>query len=103
MSILRRLRSRNFSVLTSFVAVSATHAVESESFAAAAGRFRFRSEIKLDRLPSIAALRLQTETGRRFVPAVHHAILTTRIARHAVNHAVFLPLHLLQQFGVARI
>src|SRR5258708_7044180 len=103
LSILRRLRGLGFGVLTGFVTVSTTHAVESESFAAPPCRFWFRSEIKLDRLPGIAAFRLQTQAGRRFIPAVHHAILATRIARHAVNHAVFLPLHLLQQFGVARI
>src|SRR5207244_6337848 len=102
-STLRRLRGLGFGVLTSFVTVSATHTIESDSFTATSRRFRFRSEIKLDRLPSIAALRLQTEAGRRFIPAVHHAILATRVARHAVNHAVFLPLHFLQQFGLARI
>src|SRR5207244_11630916 len=92
-----------FGILTGFVTVSASYTLESDSFTATSRRFWFRSEIKLDRLPSIAALRLQTEAGRRFIPAVHHAILATRVARHAVNHAVFLPLHFLQQFGLARI
>src|SRR5438132_272539 len=96
MSILRRLRGFGFGVLAGFVAVSATHAVERDRFTATSGRFRFRSEIKLDCFPSVAALRLQTETGRRFVAAMHHAIFTTRIARYAVNHAVLLPLDLLQ-------
>src|SRR5260370_428122 len=103
MSILRRLRGVDFRVLAGLVAVSTAHAVESERFAAASGRFRFWSEIKLDRLPSVAALRLQTEARRRFISAVHHAILATRIARHTIDYAVLLPLHLLQQFGVARI
>src|SRR6266571_4921332 len=95
LSILRRLRGLGFGVLTGFVTVSTTHAVESESFAATAGRFRFRSEIKFDRLPSIAVLRLQTEARRRFISAMHHAVFATRIARDAVNHAVFLPLDFL--------
>src|SRR5260370_24741878 len=101
LSILRRLRGLGFGVLTGFVTVSTTHAVESESFAAPPCRFWFRSEIELDRLPGIAAFRLQTQARRLFIPALHHAILATRIARHAFNNAVFIPIHLLQHFIAA--
>src|SRR5207249_1952302 len=94
---------RFLSVFTGEMSVPDRDAIEGNGLAAASSRFRFRSEIKLYRLPGIAGLRLQTETRGRLITAVHHAIFATRIARHAVNHSVFLPLHLLQQFGVARI
>src|SRR5262249_19890788 len=102
MSILRRLR-RFLGVLSREVPVADTDAVESESFAAATGCFWFRPEIKLDRLPSVAAFRLQSERSGRFVAAMHHAIFTTRIARDAVDDAVFVPLNFFEQLGVARI
>src|SRR5207302_3393434 len=103
MSILRGLGGIDFGMLASFVAVAGSYAVEGESLAAASRRFRFRSEIKSNVLPRVAALRLQTETGGRLIPTVHHAILATRIARHPVNYAVFFPFHFLEQFGVARV
>ena len=81
----------NFCAFAGQVAVAGGHAVEGEHFAAAAGRFRFRAEIKLDRFPGVAALRLQPQTRRRLVTAMHHAVFATRIARDAVHDAVFVP------------
>src|SRR5438270_14099651 len=102
MSTLRSL-GRFLSVFAGEVSVPDRDAIEGNSFAAAPGRFRFRSIIKFDRLPGIAALRLQTETGGWFVAAVHHAVFATRITRDAVDHAVFFPLNFFEQLGVARI
>src|SRR5581483_509120 len=79
------------------------HAVKDHGFTATAGCAWPCSEIKLDRLPGIAALRLQTETGSRLVAAVGHAILATRIPGHPVDHTVLAPVDILEQFGVAVI
>src|ERR1700738_2561531 len=102
MSILRSL-SLFLSVFSGEMSVPDRDAIEGNGLAAASGRFRFRSEIEFNVLPSVATLGLQTETRRRLVSTMHHAILTAGIARFAINHAVFFPLHLIQQFGVARI
>src|SRR5437870_4766344 len=85
------------------MAVSATHAVESENFAAFASRFRFRPEIELDGLPSVAALGLQTEARGRFVTTMHHAVFAPTVARDSIDDTVFVPLHFLEQLGVARV
>src|SRR5438876_9486016 len=91
MSILRGSRSR-LCLLSANVPVAAAHAIEHNRFTAPAGRPRFRPEIKLYRLPSIATLRLQAGTRSWLVTAVHHAILPAAIAWIASYHAVSVAL-----------
>src|SRR2546423_15649265 len=102
MSILRRLR-RFLSVFAREMPVADRDAIEGDGFAAAAGRLWLGAEVKSDRLPGVAALSLQTEARGRLVAAMDHAIFATRIARDAVNHAVFVPFHFLEQLLVARV
>src|SRR4030095_15113116 len=85
------------------MSVPGTHAVICENFAATAGRFRFRPKIELDRFPSVAALRLQTQSCSWLITAMHHAVFTTTVARHAIDDAVSVPLCLFEQFRVSRI
>src|SRR4030095_6958216 len=85
------------------MSVSRTDTVERRNFIAAAGRFRFCAEVKLHGFPSIASLRLQTEARRWLITAMDHAILAATVFRDAILDSVFLPLHLFEQFRVARI
>src|SRR5437870_7243157 len=50
------------------VPIAAAHAVKHNRFAAPAGRLRFRPEIELNRLPSIAVLRLRPGLACCFLP-----------------------------------
>src|SRR5205823_2941631 len=111
MSILQRrpndvdLRSlgRFLSVFPGEMSVPNRDAIEGNGLAAASSRFRFWSEIKFNRLPGIAPLRLQPEARGRLVAAVDHAILATRIARDTIDDSVFFPLHFFEQLGIARV
>src|SRR6266567_1493804 len=105
MSILRGARcgAVRLSGFPRDMSVAAAYTVKHNRFAAPAGRLRFRPEIELNRLPSIAVLRLKAEAGCWLVTAMHHAILATAIARDAVYHAVPVPLGFLEQFRVARV
>ena len=103
MSILGGLFGGRFGLglLSRNVTVAGTHAIECDRFAAASGCLWPRAEIKFHSLPSVARLSVQTETGRRLVAAVGHAILATRISRHAVHDAVFVPIDAREQLGIA--
>src|SRR2546425_7744897 len=83
--------------------VSGADAVKHDDFAAVALRFRSRTEIKFDVLPSVTALRLQAESRGRFVAAMDHAVFAAAVAGDPVYHAVAVPLYLLQQLGVAGV
>src|SRR2546430_4852358 len=85
------------------MSIAGTDSIEGERLAATAARLRFWPEIKFDRLPCVAALRLQTETRGRLVAAMDHAIFATGIARDSIDHAIFFPFHFLKQLGVARV
>src|SRR3954462_4820912 len=102
MSILRRLR-RFLSVFAREMSVADGDAIEGNGFAAAPGRLWLGAEVEFDRFPAVARLRLQTETRSRFVAAMHHAIFATRVARDAIDHAIFFPLRFLKQFRIARV
>src|SRR6476620_1747082 len=80
--------------------VARTHAVIRGDLVAASAALRPWPEIKSYRFPSVSAFCLQAEAGGRFIAAVGHAILAARIARHATDDAVFVPLHFLQHLGV---
>src|SRR2546428_12491276 len=105
MSVLRgaRCSAVRLSRLPRDMSVAAAYTVKHNRFAAPAGRLRFRPEIELDRLPSIARLRLKAKAGSWLVAAVHHAILATAVTRDAVHHPVSVPLRFLEQFRVARV
>src|SRR5947208_12785414 len=83
--------------------VSAADAVEHDDFAAVAFCLRSRSEIELDVFPGIAALRLQAQGSGRLVSTMDHAIFAAAVPRDAVHDPIFLPLHFLEQFRVARV
>src|SRR5438874_7422412 len=102
MSVLRRLCSW-FCPLAGDMTVSRTYTIKSEHLTATASRFGLRTEVEFDRFPSVAALRLQSQRRRRFVAAMHHAILTAAIACNAIHHAVSVPLGLLEQLCIARV
>src|SRR5437870_5500491 len=85
------------------MSVTGSHSVKSENFAATPGRLRLRTEIESNCFPRVPALRLQPQGCRRFITAVHHAILAAAITRHSVHDAVPLPLGFLQQFRIARV
>src|SRR5439155_11584075 len=105
MSILRGVRCSAV-LLSGFpreMPVAAADAVKHNCFAASAGGLWLPPEIKLNRLPSIATLRLQAKAGGRLVTAVHHAILATAVACDALHDAVSVPFRFLEQFRVARV
>ena len=60
-------------------------------------------EVVADVLPVVAALVVGAERAAGIVAAVDHAVLAARVARDAVHHAVFVPVHLVQHFLVARV
>src|SRR5438045_8983298 len=105
MSILRGVRCSavRLSGLPGDMPVAAAHTVKHNRLAAPARRLRFCPEIEPNRLPSIAALRLEPEAGSGLVTAVHHAILATAVACDAVHDAVFVPLGFLLHLRVARV
>src|SRR6266545_2364035 len=70
------------------VSVTRAHAIEGENFAATARRLRFRAEIELDRFPRVSSLCLQPQRRSRLVTAMHHAVLTSAIARDSVDDAI---------------
>src|ERR1044071_9885675 len=88
---LRSLRC-NFRAFSGQVAITGTYAVKGENFAATAQGFRFRAEIELDRFPSVASPRLQSQCRCRFVTAVHHAIFAATIARDSLHDPILVPL-----------
>src|SRR5881397_3555261 len=94
MSILRGVRCSavRLSGLPRNMPVAAAHAVKHNRLAAPPGRLRFRPKIEPNRLPSIAALRLEPEAGSWLVAAVHHAILATAVACDAIHNAISVPL-----------
>src|SRR2546422_8349853 len=94
---------REFGFLAGQVSIARTDAVKNSNLISLARCLRSGTKIKTDVLPRIAALRLEAETGRWLIAAMHHAVLTAHIPGHAVDHAVFLPLHFLQQLGVTGI
>src|SRR5678816_2371241 len=70
------------------------------SFCRGRDRSGLPSEIVAKILPVIPGLIVRPESAAGIVSTVDHAVLATRITRHAVHHAVFVPRHLLEQFGV---
>src|SRR6266446_3446285 len=70
--------------------------VEGLNVAAFIVGFRFGSEIVFEILPVIAAFEVGAQGAAGIITAMHHAIFATRIARHAINHAVFVPIYLIQ-------
>src|SRR3977135_1407544 len=80
--------------------VARANAVISCDLIAPTRAFRSGSEIKLQRLPSVASFGVDTESPGWFVAAVGHAIFTTRIASHPIHHSVLVPIHFLQQLSV---
>src|SRR5437016_6054796 len=101
-SILRCLRGQ-LRASARCVPVSATDAVEHESFAPVSGRSRSYPEIEFDVFPCVAPLRLQPKRGGRLIAAMHHAVFATVVASDAVDDTIFVPLRFLQQFRVARV
>src|SRR5215217_1643657 len=85
-----------FCTLPGKMSVPGAHAVEGENLAATARRFRFRTEIELDRFPRVSSLCLQPQRRCRLITAMHHTVLASAIARHAVDDAILFPFGLLQ-------
>src|SRR4026207_110810 len=83
--------------------VARTHAIVGGDFVAPSAVLWFWPEIKPYRFPRVSAFCLQTEAGGWFITAVGHAILATGIACHAIDHAVFVPIHFLQHLGVSLV
>src|ERR1044071_7482758 len=83
--------------------VTRTYAIVGNDFVAAPAALRPWPKIKPYRFPSVSAFCLQAEAGGWFITAVGHAILATRIACHAIDHAVFVPIHFLQHLGVSLV
>src|SRR5215467_13119704 len=102
MSMLRGSRS-SFGSLSAKMPIATAHTVEYHRFTTAAGWFRFRPEIELNCLPSIATLRLQAKTGGWLVTAVDHTILAAAVPRDAVHHPVSVPLGFVEQLRIARV
>src|SRR6266850_7705515 len=90
---IRSLRSFgcDFCAFSSQVPITRAHAIEGENLAATARRFRFRAEIELDRFPRVSSLCLQSQRRSRLVTAMHHAVLTSAVARYAVDDAIAVP------------
>ena len=65
-----------------------------------AERFRTSPEVIFEILPIVATVGAGAERGAGIVAAVDHAILTARVAGHAINDAVFCPIHLCEHFLV---
>src|SRR5690349_9205317 len=99
-SILRCL-GRNLGALAREMTVTRGNTVICQHFVTASGWLGTRTEIELYRLPGIAGLSLQPKARRGLIPAMGHAVFATRIACDTVNHAIFLPIHIGEQFGVA--
>src|ERR1700745_2850711 len=83
--------------------VTRTHAIVGNDFVAAPTALRPWPKIKPQRFPSVSAFCLEAEAGGWFITAVGHAIFAARIASHAIDHAVFVPIHFLQHLGVGFI
>src|SRR6476659_6257119 len=83
--------------------ISRADTVVGEHFIAASSRLRLRTEIELDRFPSIAALSLQAERCSGLVAAMHHAIFAPAVARDPIDDSVAIPVCLFQQLRVARV
>src|SRR5258705_7865218 len=82
--------------------ISRADTVVGEHFIAASSRLRLRTEIELDRFPSVAALSLQAQRCSGLVAAMHHAILAPAIACDTIDDSVSIPVGLFQQLRVGR-
>src|SRR5882724_10370729 len=91
---------RDFRALSSQMPVARSHAVIDCDFISASGRFRPCAEIELHRFPRVAALRVQTKTRSRLVPAMRHTVFAARISRDAIHDAVLVPVNVREQLGV---
>src|SRR5438128_5543018 len=83
--------------------VSAADAVKHDDFVAIALCFRSRTEVKFDVLPGITVLCLQPQGRSRLVAAMDHAVFTTAVTSDAVYDTISVPLHRLEQLGVAAV
>src|SRR4051812_12733139 len=99
--ILRCLR-RHLSAFAGEMTVTRGNAVVGPNFVAQARRFRPRSKVELNRLPHVAGLRLKSQTGSRLISAMRHAILASRITRHAFDYSVFVPINIVEELGIGR-
>src|SRR5258707_9754316 len=61
------------------------------------------SEVVFDVLPVVASLVVGAESAARIVSAMPHAILAPSIAGHAVDHAIFGPIDVVQHLLVTRV
>src|SRR5260370_17373379 len=82
--------------------ISRADTVVGEHFIAASSRLRLRTEIELDRFPSVAALTLQAQRCSGLVAAMHHAIFAPAIACDTIDDSVSVPVGLFQQLRVGR-
>src|SRR5437667_5118937 len=64
---------------------------------------RFWPEVVFEILPVIAALEVGAERAAGVVAAVDHAVLAARVARDAVDDAIFVPVHFLEHLPVAGV
>src|SRR4029077_14560786 len=71
-----------------------------EHFTATSSSLWLRTEIELDRFPSVAALSLQAERCRGLVAAMHHAIFGPAIACDTVDDSVSVPVCQFQQLRI---
>src|SRR5437879_13660922 len=83
--------------------VARAYAVISSDLVAPTRTFRSGSEIKLQCLPRVASFGVETEACCWFVAAVGHAILTARIARHPIHHAVLVPIYFFEQLSIGLV
>src|SRR5687768_16956090 len=77
--------------------------VESVDVLALEIRLGFGAEIVAEILPVIAALIICAERAAGVVTTVDHAVFAARIASDAIDHAVFVPIDLLQHLLVGAV
>src|SRR5688572_11401473 len=83
--------------------VPGSHPIIRCNLVSTAGWLWLGAKVKPHVFPGIAALGVEAETGGRLVAAMDHAIFATAVFRDAVDDAVLVPFHFLEQLGVARI
>src|SRR5258706_7496239 len=85
------------------VAFAHRYAVKCIHLATCVIRFGLGAEIIFDVLPIVPALIIRSQCRARIVAAMHHAMLASRIPRHPIDYAIFVPFDLLEHFLVTAV
>src|SRR5687767_234156 len=78
-------------------------AVKSIHVAASKERFWFGAEVVSHVFPVVAALVIGAKSAAGIIAAMDHAVFATRIARDAVDHAVFVPVNFFEHLLVTTV